>query len=97
MARRAQNENTICKLLRYGLDGQRQGIHRRNRGRGAGNGRGGQRQRVRQKKIQAALALRLAPFSSFYTMVKLYNSGVFLAFCVVQIDSGSDATFALIY
>ena len=36
-------------------------------------------------------------FSSFYTMVKLYNSGVFLAFCIVQIDSGSGAALALIY
>ena len=48
-------------------------------------------------KTQAARALQLAPFSSFYTMVKLYNSGVFLAFCIVQIDNGSGAAFALIH
>ena len=36
-------------------------------------------------------------FSSFYTMVKLYNGGAFLAFCIVQIDNGSGADLALIY
>ena len=38
----------------------------------------GGREAKKTDKIQAARALRLAPFSSFYTMVKLYNSGVFL-------------------
>ena len=33
-------------------------------------------------KTQAARALQLAPFSSFYTMVKSYNSGIFL--CVLR-------------
>ena len=38
--------------------------------------------RARSKKtdkIQAARALQLAPFSSFYTMVKLYNGSAFMA------------------
>ena len=55
MARRAQSEDTICKLRRDGLDRQRESIHRRHGRRSAGNAGGGQRQGMRQKHKRRGL------------------------------------------
>ena len=54
--------------------------------------------RARSKKRQntsGAGFTSCAVFSSFYTMVKLYNSGALLGVYIVQIDSGSGAALAL--